>query len=451
MTCRPDKSDWLHAWICAVAASLATALPVTSSSSAVAASILASATRTTPFASTSKAEVPVPLKDNGTTELLFMTTVNNQVVKITYNAECVVTGTRGKWVSVRILVDNVEADPASGHDFALCTAVDKTGSTWIGAARQSVFKVPMAGMHTVKVLARLNVGFLVGSGTWRLDDSSLVVETSVVKSATRTVGFQSTAAFPNDPPAALPLKQNGGKTLTFTTGKNNQLVRFSYNAECDLVAPPAGQFVDLFFSIDGGGGNPGGLGRPLCNPVDTTGRIWFGAVSQFALKVPTAGDHTLSMFGILNTGAGTWQFDDTSIVVESGLRASALNNTGFDSSSTAEVPVPLTGKGAETLTFKTAAANQLVTIAYSALCRIAAPRGRWVSIRVVVDGQEAHPASGHDFALCSSLQPGIYNYVTALRQSVVTVPLAGDHTVQIFAKASAMADWGLHFTSLVVK
>ena len=102
------------------------------------------------------------------------------------------------------------------------------------------------------------------------------------------------------------------------------MVRISYNAECNLAAPQPGKSVELLFGVDGFGVNPGGVQRPLCGSVDMTGKTWFGAVSQFVFKVPTAGDHALTMFGILNVGSGSWQLDDTSIVVESAVRASAV-------------------------------------------------------------------------------------------------------------------------------
>ncbi|HJQ78298.1 MAG TPA: hypothetical protein VJ828_00005, partial [Lacipirellulaceae bacterium] len=101
------------------------------------------------------------------------TTRNNQLVKITYNAECGVFGApRGRSVSVRITVDDVEAQPASGPNFRICTAVDETGNTWVAATRQSVIRVPKAGKHVVRVFGVL----LNGAGAWSLDDTSLVVE-----------------------------------------------------------------------------------------------------------------------------------------------------------------------------------------------------------------------------------------------------------------------------------
>jgi hypothetical protein len=53
-----------------------------------AAPVLASATRTDTFSSQSTAAKTVPLRNNGSTELQFETTANNQTVVIVYNAEC---------------------------------------------------------------------------------------------------------------------------------------------------------------------------------------------------------------------------------------------------------------------------------------------------------------------------------------------------------------------------
>ncbi len=414
-----------------------------------AASILASATRTTAFASTSKSEVPVPLTNNGVTELLFTTTIKNQIVKITYNAECVVTGTRGMWVSVRILVNGNEADPASGHDFALCTAFDKTGKTWAARTRQSVFKVPAAGMHTVKVVARLN-GAPLGSGTWRLDDSSLVVETGIIKHATRTEAFESTSGSAVN----VPLKQNGGKTLAFDTSAENQRVVITYNAEC-IVTGSVAQGALIWFKIDGFGVNPGNSSLTLCRGVlgggADSGQTWAGALRQIVTDVAAAGSHTLQIGAQVYVGQATWRFDDASVVIEPKPLAFSTFSGAFSSQSEEEALLPIKENGGTQLTFKTTTANQVVKIAYNAVCAVRAPRGTWVSIRIVVDGQEAAPASGHDFAFCSSLHPDYNNQATAFRQSVITVPTAGKHQVEIYGRASGPADWALHAASLVVR
>src|SRR5262245_55128465 len=128
---------------------------------ASAAPILASATRTAAFLSTGTTPVSIPLRESGAKSLKFDTTVANQKVVIIYNAECVVAAPRGSWLSISILVDGIEAEPSSGTDFALCSAVDAGGQTWSSVVRQSALKVPAIGSHTVTILANL----LAGSGS----------------------------------------------------------------------------------------------------------------------------------------------------------------------------------------------------------------------------------------------------------------------------------------------
>jgi hypothetical protein len=148
-----------------------TAAAVALGSSNASADILAAATRAQPFESTSAVEVAIPVGNGGGTQLNFTTAAPRTFVKITYNAECVIWGGRGRSVSIRILVDDVEAKPFDAGEFSLCSAVDQYALTEVGATRQAVFSVPTAGSHHVKV-----VGRAVPSGTWALDDTSLVVE-----------------------------------------------------------------------------------------------------------------------------------------------------------------------------------------------------------------------------------------------------------------------------------
>ena len=114
--------------------------------------------------------VAVPLNDNGATSLSFTTKANNKVIKITYDAECTALGPAGSWISVTMLVDGVEADPKSGNFFALCTS-NGAGPQWTGTVRQSLIKVPAAGVHNVQVIVDLN-----GATQWWLGDTSIVVE-----------------------------------------------------------------------------------------------------------------------------------------------------------------------------------------------------------------------------------------------------------------------------------
>jgi hypothetical protein len=112
------------------------------------------------------------LDDAGHTSLAFSTSVTNQLVKITYNAECGVLGPAQAWVSVTILVDGVQANPKNGTDFALCTATSASNYAWVGAVRQSLITVPAIGTHHLQVLVDLNNA----ATTWWLGDTSVVVE-----------------------------------------------------------------------------------------------------------------------------------------------------------------------------------------------------------------------------------------------------------------------------------
>lgn len=406
---------------------------------ASAAPILASATRTTAFSSTSTTSVTVPLRNDGTKSLKFTTTVANQTVVITYNAECLVTAARGTWLSIKVLVDGTEANPSSGTDFALCSAVDTTGQTWSSAVRQSVLKVPQSGDHTVVISARL----LAGSGYWWLDDSSLVIQRALGSFATREGDFQSAASAPTE----LPLLQNGGKELNFSTGAANNRLKITYNAECVVAAPTSGRRVRTAIHVD----SPSGFIADLCNAVDSTGKTWAGVAQQVALTIPFAGAHTVGVTGQVISGEGNWRVDDSSLVITKGFLASAVNNFGFLSSSTVEVPVPLLSNGDTSLEFTTAQNNQQVKLTYNAQCAVYAERGVWLGLRMEVDGVEAAPASGFDFALCSALGPKDTNNSQEFRQSVITIPNAGVHHVQVFARGSDIGDWELAPGSMVVE
>jgi hypothetical protein len=146
--------------------------------SSASAEILAATTTIDAFVSTSVADVAIPLRPNGAKLLRFRTTGPGMtLVKITYNAECVVDDIRGAYVTIRIAVDGLPTNPAAGVDFVFCSAIDDTGSvtgggTWMAVSRQSIIEVP-AGSHIVRVFGHLRAGT---GGQWRLDDSSLVVE-----------------------------------------------------------------------------------------------------------------------------------------------------------------------------------------------------------------------------------------------------------------------------------
>src|SRR4051794_20006001 len=56
----------------------------------------------------------VRLNSRGETDLDFFTTANNQNVVLTFNSTCAVIGQLGSYVSIRIVVDGVNAKPDSG-------------------------------------------------------------------------------------------------------------------------------------------------------------------------------------------------------------------------------------------------------------------------------------------------------------------------------------------------
>jgi hypothetical protein len=61
---------------------------------------------------------------------------------------------------------------------------------------------------------------------------------------------------------------------------------------------------------------------------------------------------------------------------------------------------------------------------------------------------------GYEFALCTAKGPGFYNRHAGYRQSVITIPAAGEHTVRVFARVSpgrGNTSWALSTISLVVE
>jgi hypothetical protein len=115
----------------------------------------------------------VDLDNSSHNSLAFSTSSTNSLIKITYNAECAVLGPPQSWLSVTILVDGVQANPASGVYFGFCTSLPNgVDYQWTGATRQSLIRVPNVGTHFVQVLVDINNG----ATNWWLGDSSIVVE-----------------------------------------------------------------------------------------------------------------------------------------------------------------------------------------------------------------------------------------------------------------------------------
>jgi hypothetical protein len=344
-------------------------------------------------------------------------------------------GARGTRLNIKVLVDGVQADPDAGTDFSLCSAVDIVGKTWVSAVRQSVMKVPTAGNHVVTIEARL----FGGAGTWKLDDSSLVVQRALNSFATREDVYQSTST---DPLILLPLKDNDATVLNVSTSQANERLKVTYNAECVLAA--AGKTVQVFIFVPDAA-VADSTTDVFCGSVDMTGKTWAGTLRQSAVTIPNAGSHAINVQGFMNTGPGTWRLNDSALVVTRGFLASSIFEGELQSSSTTAQPVPLKATGDQfVLDFTTTEPDQVVKLSFNALRRVSAERGRRLGIRITVDGIEAAPASGFDFTLCASMTPGSFNYVSGFRQSVITVPTAGSHTVRVFAKypAPRIGAWG---------
>jgi hypothetical protein len=407
--------------------------------------IYAWAARSAPFSSTSNQVKQLPLTDGGATTMQFSTAKPGQVVKIVYNTECVVVGERGTTLHLRILVDDVEASPA-GKDFILCSAVDTGGSSWAPVVRQSVLKVADAGTHSVKVLAQL-VPVAGGSGSWRLDDSSTVVSGGLILGAARTKTYGGSTSQTQK----IPLNNVDATDLTLTTTTAHELVALTFNAECVVASDANGRTFEIHPVVEGGT-SPEAFYSYLCNAHDSLGQTWEGAARQSVIAIAQAGDHGLYSNGRLNQSPGVWQIDDSSLVAEKGVRAVAYRGTTFSGSSASEVAIPLNDNGAKVLHFTTAAANATVKVVYGASCTIQGPLGEWASIRLVVDGVEAAPASGSDFAFCSTRNSNLLNFHAGYRQSIAVVPKKGDHTVRIYGKGSAAGvSWGFGDATLLVE
>ena len=102
-----------------------------------------------------------------------VTTVDNQRLVITYNAECTVTANgTATWVALSIFVDGVLAAPSS-TDKAHCTS-NNNGANWVSAVATGVLVAPEPGFHSVQVQARILNG--VAGNTARIDDTTLIIE-----------------------------------------------------------------------------------------------------------------------------------------------------------------------------------------------------------------------------------------------------------------------------------
>jgi hypothetical protein len=115
---------------------------------------------------------------------------------------------------------------------------------------------------------------------------------------------------------AIPLKKNGATTITFKTEKDNTLVVATYNAECAVLGPPSSR-LSIRITVDGVDTNPkAGINFAFCAATNGTNKIYTAVSRQAVITVPTAGTHTVQVFGVLPDGAIFASVDDTSIVIQ---------------------------------------------------------------------------------------------------------------------------------------
>ena len=152
---------------------------------------------------------------------------------------------------------------------------------------------------------------------------------------------------------------------------------------------------------------------------------------------------TLALVVLTMTAMATTAFAESLLAFATRAR----NSSGSSSQL-----VPLKDNGSTDLTFRTTGPNKTVKITYNAECASGGPTDSWVSVTVLVDGVQANPRSGTSFALCTSLGNGAFDWKGAVRQSLITVPGAGGHVVQIRVDPNGGATfWELGDSSIVVE
>ena len=122
-----------------------------------------------------------------------------------------------------------------------------------------------------------------------------------------------------------------------------------------------------------------------------------------------------------------------------------------DNATTTGIFKALTQAGSTSVSFSTTAASTFVKITYNAECGVLGPPQAWVAVTVFVDGVEANPRNGTDFAMCSANSATTWEWVGAVRQSTIRVA-AGTHRLQIRVDLlNGATRWWLGDTSLVVE
>ena len=96
-------------------------------------------------------------------------------------------------------------------------------------------------------------------------------------------------------------------------------------------------------------------------------------VRQSVMKVPDAGNHVVTLEARLLGGAGTWELNDSSLVVQPALPSFATRESVYQSTSTdPTVFLPLKDNDGTNLVVSTTQANERLKVTYNAECVLAA-------------------------------------------------------------------------------
>jgi hypothetical protein len=144
-------------------------------------------------------------------------------------------------------------------------------------------------------------------------------------------------------------------------------------------------------------------------------------------------------------------------VVAVGSAASAEMLKAFatrvanDTDTTTHVLKMLNDAGSTSLGFSVSGtARKLIKITFNAECGVLGPAGSWVSVTILVDGFQANPQNGTDFALCTATSATVFNWMGAVRQSLITVD-PGPHNVTVLIDRVSSTTWWLGDSSIVVE
>ena len=96
-------------------------------------------------------------------------------------------------------------------------------------------------------------------------------------------------------------------------------------------------------------------------------------------------------------------------------------------------------------------ANKLIKITFNAECGVLGPPGSWISVTILVDGVEANPKNGTDFALCTATSTTTFSWMGAVRQSLITVAPGGHNAQVLIDRVAGATQWWLGDSSIVVE